>query len=122
MRTRKWLLSLLIAAGATLPLAASPAKADVSVGIAFGETAQTYPAAHRGGWVWDGYRYSRDEGRHYGYRRPGYVWVPGHWEGRGRHRHYVEGYWTRDRGYQRSYDRYNRYDGHYGYNGYGRSW
>ena len=29
--------------------------------------------------------------------RPGYVWVQGHWEQRGRRHHWVDGFWTRSR-------------------------
>ena len=103
MRTRNLLLGLLFAAGTALTPALSQARTDINVGIQFGHTAPlvtAVPAAHD--------RYGGHEGRYVAPRR-GFVWVPGHWEGRGRYRHFVEGHYVRE---HRFYSN-DRFDGRF---------
>jgi hypothetical protein len=103
MRTRNLLLSLLFAAGTALTPALSQARSDIHFGLAIGQSAPpvtAVPAAHN--------RYGGHEGRYVAPRR-GLVWVPGHWEGRGRHRYFVEGRWVREHRYYTT----DRFDGRF---------
>jgi len=109
MSTKKLLLGLLIAAGTVMTPVVSQARTDINLGFTFGQPAApvtAFPAAHRdfapGHSSWDGYREGRVEGRSFA-RRPGFAWVPGHWEGRGRHRHFVQGHWARDHSFDRRF-------------------
>jgi len=90
MRTKRLLLTVLIAAGAALSPAVSQAR-DVHPGIEFGYSAQLVPVQARGHYVWDGYRYvwvnERSAPYRYSepysnyYRGDGYR-APRHWDGR----------------------------------------
>jgi len=103
MRTRKTLLSLLIAAAVALPVAGN-ARTDVSVGINLGPPPAPVvvappPAPYPGYvwapgyWAWDGYRHVWVEGRWLA-PRAGYYWVSPHWERRGPNWFFVEGRWA----------------------------
>ena len=56
MRTKRLMITLLIAAGAALSPAVSQAR-DVHSGAGFGYSAHMVPVQSRGHYVWDGYRY-----------------------------------------------------------------
>ena len=108
MRTRKLLMSLLIAAGIALP-GAAPADPRVSVGIHIGPppppvvVAPVPPPGYLwapGYWAWDGYRYVWVDGRQV-VARPGYVWVPDRWERRGHYWHHRHGHWQQGRRHHR---------------------
>jgi hypothetical protein len=93
MSTKKLLVGLMIVAGTVLTPVASQARSDIDLGFTFGPTAApvtAIPAAYRD--------FAPAHGSRDGYRQvrhPGSTWVPGHWEGRGRHRHFVQGHWVR---------------------------
>ena len=103
MRTRNWLLCLLIAAGVSLAPVASQADSRVSIGIAIGPPPPLVvapPPAPAPGyvwapgyWAWNGYQHVWIGG-YWLSPRPGYYWVPDRWEHRGPQWHHVHGHWS----------------------------